>query len=115
MSSARFSAMAGPWGMSAREIASSMQTGPACWPSWRSRWRMAASTLIVTDDSWKHHYGPLLENDLLMGESDDARLEMPGWDSPGFDDSGWRSVVVFEDTGQPWWRPTARRSSGSKN
>jgi alpha-L-rhamnosidase len=54
---------------------------------------------IVTDGSWTYHYGAVLDNDLIMGESYDARLEMPGWDAPGFDDHHWRSVLVFEDTG----------------
>ena len=31
-----------------------------------------------------------------MGESYDARREMPGWDEPGFDDSGWYGVDVEE-------------------
>ena len=26
---------------------------------------------------------------MLMGETYDARLEMPGWDTPGFDDAAW--------------------------
>ena len=33
---------------------------------------------------------PLLR--FLMGESYDARKEMPGWTEPGFDDSGWYGV-----------------------
>lgn len=54
---------------------------------------------IVSDNSWKHQFGALVENDLIMGESYDARLEIPGWDSAGFDDSSWLPVTVFEDTG----------------
>ncbi len=47
---------------------------------------------IVTDRSWKASTGPLLESDLLMGETHDARREMPGWNAPGFDDSNWSRV-----------------------
>ncbi|MBZ0299969.1 MAG: glycoside hydrolase family 78 protein [Anaerolineae bacterium] len=54
---------------------------------------------IATDDTWKHQFGPLLENDLIMGEAYDARLEMPDWDRPGFDDKHWLSVERFEDPG----------------
>jgi alpha-L-rhamnosidase len=54
---------------------------------------------IVSDESWKTAFGPILESDLLMGESYDARLDFPGWDSPGFDDSNWSPAVVFPDTG----------------
>lgn len=54
---------------------------------------------IVTDHSWKVSFGPILESDLLMGESYDARLEMVGWDQPGFDDRRWQKVEVFPDAG----------------
>jgi alpha-L-rhamnosidase len=47
---------------------------------------------IVTDRSWRCSTGPILFSDLLMGESYDARKEMPGWSDPGFDDSAWRGV-----------------------
>jgi alpha-L-rhamnosidase len=47
---------------------------------------------ISTDGSWKCSTGPILYSDLLMGESYDARREMPGWSDPGFDDSAWYGV-----------------------
>jgi len=37
-----------------------------------------SSQTIATDKSWKAGYGPELEADFLMGESYDARKEMPG-------------------------------------
>ncbi len=43
--------------------------------------------IIGTDGSWKAAYGPVREGDLLMGCVYDARLEMPGWNAAGFDDS----------------------------
>lgn len=52
-------------------------------------------TLIVSDSSWKHNFGPLTESDLLHGEHYDARREFPGWDRPGFDDSAWFPVETF--------------------
>jgi len=52
--------------------------------------------ITVTDASWKATYGPHLEADFLMGETYDARKEMPGWDRPGFNDSAWGDVVVTE-------------------
>ena len=58
-----------------------------------------SSQVVATDDSWRSSTGPILFSDLLMGESYDAREEMPGWHSPGFDDSGWRSVAV-ENVGE---------------
>jgi alpha-L-rhamnosidase len=54
---------------------------------------------IAGDRTWRHWYGPLLHNDLLMGEAYDARLEMPGWDMAGFDDRRWLPVEQFDDMG----------------
>src|SRR5215210_5927612 len=51
---------------------------------------------IATDGSWRCSDGPILYSDLLMGESYDARNEMPGWAEPGFDDSAWYAVGVEE-------------------
>jgi len=50
----------------------------------------------VTDDSWKASAGPLLESDLLEGETFDARKELTGWDSQGYDDSKWEQATQFE-------------------
>lgn len=47
---------------------------------------------VVTDESWKRSDGPILENSLYHGETYDARMERPGWDMPGFDDSKWDGV-----------------------
>jgi alpha-L-rhamnosidase len=51
---------------------------------------------VATDGSWRSSTGPIEFSDLLAGESYDARLEMPGWDGPGFDDSGWFGVETEE-------------------
>ena len=53
---------------------------------------------VATDGSWRCSTGPILFSDLLMGESCDARKEMPGWAEPGFDDSAWYGVRT-EDLG----------------
>jgi alpha-L-rhamnosidase len=55
--------------------------------------------IIATDGAWKAAQGPILESDMLMGESYDARRELPGWSNPGFDDSSWRAAEVMEDRG----------------
>jgi alpha-L-rhamnosidase len=54
---------------------------------------------IVTDRSWKANAGPLVQADLIMGETYDARRESPGWDLPGFDDSRWTSVRIKRGVG----------------
>lgn len=50
------------------------------------------SLRVVSDGDWKSSYGPLLRNELFIGEVYDARCEMPGWDQPGFNDSNWAPV-----------------------
>jgi alpha-L-rhamnosidase len=53
-----------------------------------------STTRVVTDESWKWKTGALLENDLVTGESYDARLELGQWSSPGFDDGSWLPCVL---------------------
>ncbi len=50
---------------------------------------------VGTDGDWRGATGPILYSDMLMGEAYDARLEMPGWDAPDFDDARWRPVHVL--------------------
>ena len=49
---------------------------------------------VTSDEEWRATTGPILKSDLKDGEIYDARREMPGWDSPGFDDGDWRGVRV---------------------
>jgi len=48
--------------------------------------------VIATGGDWKWSEGPIRSADLLMGETYDARRDMPGWSESGFDDSGWNPV-----------------------
>src|SRR5207244_339946 len=62
------------------------------------RFSDGTSETIATDGSWMTAPGPILASDMMMGESYDARREMPGWDKPGFKEDGrWSRTVVFED------------------
>ncbi len=49
---------------------------------------------VVSDASWKTSTGPILYSGIYTGEIYDARLEMPGWDETGFDDSSWGQAVT---------------------
>ncbi|MDO8686275.1 MAG: family 78 glycoside hydrolase catalytic domain [Clostridiales bacterium] len=44
---------------------------------------------FVSDDTWKTSVGPIVFNNIFYGEIYDARLEKSGWNSRGFDESGW--------------------------
>jgi alpha-L-rhamnosidase len=52
---------------------------------------------VVSDGNWKlTTAGPILANNEYDGEEYDARLEMPGWNQPTFDDSKWESAQVVK-------------------
>jgi len=51
---------------------------------------------VPTDLSWKVGAGPLRAAVLREGETFDARRDVPGWDAPGFDDSGWVAPAEYE-------------------
>lgn len=55
-----------------------------------------SSEIVATDSGWKASYGPLQENGLYYGERYDARMEMPGWDDAGFDDSKWEPAIEVQ-------------------
>ncbi len=55
---------------------------------------------VVSDGSWRMTAeGPLRVADLLDGEIYDAQRELPGWDSPGFDDASWPRARLVPDAG----------------
>jgi alpha-L-rhamnosidase len=67
---------------------------------------------IVSDGEWTCAKGPILSSGFLLGESYDARREMPGWSGAGFDDTGWGTPhvapcdgVSFEHACYPPVRP----------
>ena len=47
---------------------------------------------VVTDTSWKAAQGPVLFDNVYVGETFDARRDEPDWCSAGFDDSAWKPV-----------------------
>ena len=51
---------------------------------------------VVSDESWKTHDSATIFDEPYYGEVYDARLEIPDWDKPGFDDSQWEQAVLME-------------------
>lgn len=49
-------------------------------------------TRLVSDLTWKQSAGVVVSDDIYKGETQDLRLEQEGWDTPGFDASGWASA-----------------------
>jgi len=55
---------------------------------------------VVSDESWRITAdGPIRANNEYDGEEYDATREMPGWDSPGFNDAAWLTAEVVEAPG----------------
>jgi alpha-L-rhamnosidase len=51
---------------------------------------------VESTTAWKAHAGPLTSDSVWDGETYDARLETPGWDKAGFDDSSWKAAEAVE-------------------
>ncbi|HEX9972605.1 MAG TPA: family 78 glycoside hydrolase catalytic domain, partial [bacterium] len=51
---------------------------------------------IMSDETWQVSHGPLMDNGMYYGEKYDARLEIPGWDQPDFDDSAWERAIIAD-------------------
>ncbi|MDR0814626.1 MAG: glycoside hydrolase family 78 protein [Bacteroidales bacterium] len=49
---------------------------------------------IASNQSWKTSLSPLVFNNIFTGEHYDARLEQPGWNTVGFDDSQWKGIFI---------------------
>jgi alpha-L-rhamnosidase len=57
-------------------------------------------SVITSDESWKGTAdGPILSNNEYDGEEYDARKEMPGWSTAGFNDSKWNRAEYVQEPG----------------
>ncbi|GAA2898294.1 rhamnosidase [Actinoplanes cyaneus] len=56
------------------------------------------SATVQTDGTWRTAPSGILGDDLYAGESQDARRAIGGWNTAGFDDSGWAAVTVRSGT-----------------
>ena len=55
------------------------------------------SAQVVSDEHWKlTTAGPIRANNEYDGEEYDARMEMPGWCQPKFDDANWQPVQIVK-------------------
>ncbi|MCQ2430548.1 MAG: glycoside hydrolase family 78 protein [Clostridia bacterium] len=51
------------------------------------------SVTVSSDPSFRVSLSPTVYNNIYIGETYDARCELPGWDLPGYDDSAWAHAV----------------------
>ncbi len=54
---------------------------------------------IVSDGSWKYAFGPLLKNSVYLGVSYDARKEIEGWATAGFEVDSWTAASIGLEPG----------------
>ena len=55
---------------------------------------------VLSDDSWKVTAdGPVRANNEFDGEEYDATMEMPGWNTTGFDDNKWLQAELVQAPG----------------
>ena len=55
------------------------------------------SQTVISNNKWKTTEGPILRNNIYLGEIYDARKEIKDWDIFGFDDSMWNKVKVANE------------------
>ncbi|MEP6947673.1 MAG: family 78 glycoside hydrolase catalytic domain [Ginsengibacter sp.] len=51
---------------------------------------------IVTDETWQTAPGPVIHNNVYLGEKYDARLEQKNWNKPGADKGAWKNAMVVK-------------------
>ena len=55
---------------------------------------------VISDDSWKvTAAGPICANNEFDGEEYDATMEMPGWNTTGFNDNDWLQAELVKAPG----------------
>ncbi|WP_262704013.1 MULTISPECIES: alpha-L-rhamnosidase [Streptomyces] len=50
---------------------------------------------VRTDERWRWSRGPVVSASLYQGETYDARMDIPQWSAPSFEDAAWAPVSVL--------------------
>ena len=58
------------------------------------------SQTVVSNRNWKTKEGPILRNNIYLGEVYDARKEIKDWNKYGFDDNDWNHVKIASELGK---------------
>ncbi len=51
---------------------------------------------VITDESWLGAQGPVVKNNVYLGETYDARFEQKNWSTIGADKSVWKNAVLVD-------------------
>lgn len=87
-----------PFGGAIWDFEKAVWIGPLRFALWFETECGGKTVTFEADDGFKAHDSAILFDEYRMGTHYDARLEMPGWSAPGFDDSEWTSAL---HAGQP--------------
>jgi alpha-L-rhamnosidase len=73
------------------------QTGRPCVKAQiHVRYADGSEETIVTNESWQTAKGPIVRNNVYLGERYDARLELKDWSAAGAQDEKWKNAVIVE-------------------
>lgn len=73
------------------------QTGRPCVKAeLHIRYADGSSEKIITDETWLTAPGPIIKNNVYLGEHYDARLEQPNWSTTRANKKNWRNAVRAE-------------------
>ena len=67
---------------------------PSLMAELRIEYRDGSVDWVTTDDTWKADYSPILKSEIYDGETQDARLIQPGWNTARFDSKNWMPVEI---------------------
>jgi alpha-L-rhamnosidase len=69
-------------------------TPPSLMAELRIEYRDGSVDWVHTDDTWKADSSPILKSEIYDGETQDARLIQPGWNTAHFDAKAWKPVEL---------------------
>lgn len=90
---------------------------PAIRTELRVEYQDGSQVIVGSDPTWRcSQGGPIRSSDIYQGEVYDSRLEMAGWDEPGFEDAGWNLARLTSRTQRMVWSssPPVRRQAAVK-
>lgn len=70
--------------------------GPVCMAVSAEIYGLGKNILFEADERFVTHPSPVIFDDLRMGCRYDARLEIDGWNLPGFDDGNWQPAEICD-------------------
>jgi alpha-L-rhamnosidase len=85
---------------------------PRLWAELEVTLTDGSTQTVRSDQQWRCAAGPVTDDNIYAGECYDARLEVPGWNEPGFNHGGWLQAAQMDPPGgelQPQEMPPMRR------